>query len=91
MTVDCDVPPGQRHRGYFCGYSHNERPSSVGPGQRSSGASRTMRGAHAGEVFTISLHQENNYPVQKPPSSIDVDLPEPELLTTITLLGLTTL
>jgi len=35
-----------------------------------------MRGAHAGEVFTISLHQENNYPVQKPASSIDVDLPD---------------
>jgi acetoin utilization deacetylase AcuC-like enzyme len=25
-------------------------------------------------VFTISLHQENNYPVSKPPSSIDVNL-----------------
>jgi acetoin utilization deacetylase AcuC-like enzyme len=35
-----------------------------------------MRGAHAGEVFTISLHQENNYPMHKPPSSIDVDLPD---------------
>ena len=35
-----------------------------------------MRGAHAGDVFTISLHQENNYPAQKPPSSIDVDLPD---------------
>ncbi|MGD9715280.1 MAG: histone deacetylase, partial [Thermomicrobiales bacterium] len=28
------------------------------------------------EVFTISLHQENNYPAWKPPSSIDVDLPD---------------
>jgi len=27
-------------------------------------------------VFTISLHQENNYPMYKPPSSIDVDLPD---------------
>jgi acetoin utilization deacetylase AcuC-like enzyme len=35
-----------------------------------------MRGAHAGDVFTISLHQQNNYPVYKPPSSIDVDLPD---------------
>ena len=35
-----------------------------------------MRGAHAGDVFTISLHQHNNYPVHKPPSSIDVDLPD---------------
>ena len=35
-----------------------------------------MRGTHAGDVFTISLHQENNYPQHKPPSSIDVDLPD---------------
>ncbi|HWZ83046.1 MAG TPA: histone deacetylase [Terriglobales bacterium] len=28
------------------------------------------------DVFTISLHQENNYPPVKPPSSIDVDLPD---------------
>ncbi|MBV9574841.1 MAG: histone deacetylase, partial [Acidobacteriales bacterium] len=27
-------------------------------------------------VFTISLHQENNYPAWKPPSSIDVNLPD---------------
>jgi acetoin utilization deacetylase AcuC-like enzyme len=26
------------------------------------------------DVFTISLHQENNYPVPKPPSDIDVNL-----------------
>src|ERR1700746_1337694 len=34
------------------------------------------RNSHAGDVFTISLHQENNYPAWKPPSSIDVDLPD---------------
>ena len=28
------------------------------------------------DVFTISLHQENNYPFTKPPSSIDVNLPD---------------
>ena len=27
-------------------------------------------------VFTISLHQLNNYPSEKPPSDIDVDLPD---------------
>jgi acetoin utilization deacetylase AcuC-like enzyme len=37
--------------------------------------------AHGGpngelEVFTISLHQANNYPAYKPPSSIDVNLPD---------------
>ena len=25
-------------------------------------------------VFTISIHQENNYPAHKPPSSIDLDM-----------------
>ena len=30
----------------------------------------------APDVFTISLHQENNYPAWKPPSSIDVNLPD---------------
>ena len=33
-------------------------------------------GETAQSVFTISLHQENNYPAFKPPSSIDVDLPD---------------
>ena len=28
------------------------------------------------EVFTISLHQAHNYPLHKPPSSIDVHLPD---------------
>lgn len=28
------------------------------------------------DVFTVSLHQESNYPYSKPPSSIDVNLPD---------------
>ena len=32
--------------------------------------------ADAGEVFTVSLHQEHNYPVWKPSSSLDVHLPD---------------
>jgi acetoin utilization deacetylase AcuC-like enzyme len=43
---------------------------------RSSAPTGKMRGAHAGDVFTISLHQQNNYPMWKPASSIDVDLPD---------------
>jgi acetoin utilization deacetylase AcuC-like enzyme len=35
-----------------------------------------VHSAHAADVFTISLHQENNYPAWKPPSSIDIDLPD---------------
>lgn len=35
-------------------------------------------GIFAGDptVFTLSLHQENNYPYPKPPSSLDVNLPD---------------
>ena len=29
-----------------------------------------------GTVFTFSIHQENNYPFPKPPSTIDIDLPD---------------
>jgi acetoin utilization deacetylase AcuC-like enzyme len=29
-----------------------------------------------GTVFTFSIHQKNNYPYPKPPSNIDVDLPD---------------
>lgn len=29
-----------------------------------------------GTVFTLSIHQENNYPSPKPPSNIDVNLPD---------------
>lgn len=28
------------------------------------------------EVFTLSIHQENNYPMPKPPSDIDIHLPD---------------
>ena len=77
MTVDCDVHHGNGTAAIFAGVRvpsdplpsttvatlHAERPAKV-------------RNAHAGDVFTISLHQENNYPPVKPPSSIDVDLPD---------------
>lgn len=29
-----------------------------------------------GDVFTLSIHQEQNYPYPKPPSTIDIDLPD---------------
>ncbi len=29
-----------------------------------------------GDVFTLSIHQENNYPLPKPPSNIDLHLPD---------------
>ena len=70
-------PPGQWDGGDFCGGARAERSAAVG-GSATVTAARPakLRNAHAGDVFTISLHQENNYPAWKPPSSIDVDLPD---------------
>ena len=75
MTVDCDVHHGNGTAAIFAGTRTRSEPlpsvsaSTVKPAGK-------MRGAHAGEVFTISLHQHNNYPAFKPHSSIDVDLPD---------------
>jgi acetoin utilization deacetylase AcuC-like enzyme len=80
MTVDCDVHQGNGTAAIFAGTRTASAllPSaSVSTVQPPPHAPRgKMRGAHAGDVFTISLHQHNNYPLWKPPSSIDVDLPD---------------
>src|ERR1700686_5438832 len=79
MTVDCDVHQGNGTAAIFAGMRTESLPllsaSSSALNQKWAATTR-MRGAHAGEVFTISLHQHNNYPLYKPPSSIDVDLPD---------------
>jgi acetoin utilization deacetylase AcuC-like enzyme len=83
MTVDCDVHHGNGTAAIFAGTRTQSVPlPSASSSTLSSTAAQTavpkvkMRGAHAGDVFTISLHQHNNYPMFKPPSSIDVDLPD---------------
>jgi acetoin utilization deacetylase AcuC-like enzyme len=82
MTVDCDVHQGNGTAAIFAGARTTGEPlPSAGPSTpssplRSAVLPGKMRGAHGGEVFTISLHQHNNYPLWKPPSSIDVDLPD---------------
>jgi acetoin utilization deacetylase AcuC-like enzyme len=81
MTVDCDVHQGNGTAAIFAG---TRTASSLLPSVSSSTLTRPAgallggkkREAHAGDVFTISLHQHNNYPLWKPPSSIDVDLPD---------------
>jgi acetoin utilization deacetylase AcuC-like enzyme len=85
MTVDCDVHQGNGTAVIFAGTrvpsdrlpstfasvldpAHNTaRPALHGTRPRSS---RTE------DVFTISLHQQNNYPTFKPPSSLDLNLPD---------------
>src|SRR5438477_7409456 len=76
MTVDCDVHHGNGTAAIFAGTrtASEPLPSVSAPTLKSLGTK--MRGAHAGDVFTISMHQHNNYPAWKPHSSIDVDLPD---------------
>jgi acetoin utilization deacetylase AcuC-like enzyme len=82
MTLDLDVHNGNGTAAIF-------PPKNIGGGVLpSSGGIRhdlrrtaselEMLGASGGEleVFTISLHQAHNYPAYKPPSSIDVHLPD---------------
>jgi acetoin utilization deacetylase AcuC-like enzyme len=77
MTVDCDVHQGNGTAAIFAG---TRVPSDPLPSRVTSAPNASVppkqRNTRAGDVFTISLHQENNYPAWKPPSSIDVDLPD---------------
>ena len=77
MTVDCDVHQGNGTAAIFAGMRVPTGPlPSTSAATLTPAAPAKVRNAHAGDVFTISLHQENNYPMSKPPSSIDVDLPD---------------
>jgi acetoin utilization deacetylase AcuC-like enzyme len=83
MTVDCDVHQGNGTAAIFAGATTTSEPLPSTPNSSIDHShpvttpikTRTDEG-HAGDVFTISLHQENNYPLWKPPSSIDIDLPD---------------
>lgn len=77
MTVDCDVHQGNGTAAIFGGAEEPfPPPPAWSAGLTAPRKPAHMKQAHRGEVFTISLHQENNYPVWKPPSSIDVNLPD---------------
>jgi acetoin utilization deacetylase AcuC-like enzyme len=68
MTIDCDVHQGNGTAVIFA-------PAPV-PGNRMSSAADSRTRKPSTDVFTISLHQENNYPAFKPPSSLDMNLPD---------------
>jgi acetoin utilization deacetylase AcuC-like enzyme len=80
MTVDCDVHNGNGTAVIF--------PPRIRPGHPLPSASASQRDIYTAnpeapksndgelDVFTISLHQANNYPAHKPPSSIDINLPD---------------
>ncbi len=77
MTVDCDVHQGNGTAAIFAPADCDGKPLPSGfrapLGRLGPMADMEM---HDGDVFTISLHQENNYPAWKPPSSIDINLPD---------------
>ncbi len=76
MTVDCDVHQGNGTAAIFGTVKNVGEPlPSSAPGMLHS-ADLGNDIARLNDVFTISLHQENNYPAIKPPSSIDVNLPD---------------
>lgn len=74
MTVDCDVHQGNGTAAMFPPPQvfANRLPSAIGGGASPGARSQSP----AEDVFTISLHQQNNYPAIKPPSAIDVNLPD---------------
>ena len=77
MTVDCDVHHGNGTAAIFAPTRTAGEPlPSASTSTLAQARPAKMHGAHASDVFTISLHQHNNYPSWKPPSSIDVDLPD---------------
>ena len=70
MVIDLDVHHGNGTAAIF-------PPAPNGAGMREQLASGEIEGSCGPSedgVFTISLHQRNNYPLYKPPSSIDVHL-----------------
>jgi len=79
MVVDCDVHQGNGTAAIF----GSGEPEPFPKPAWSAAMFAPRRPAHMktgdngnGNVFTISLHQENNYPAWKPASSIDINLPD---------------
>ena len=75
MTVDCDVHQGNGTAAIFSGVRTPTHPLPSNAAAMMQASQRAT--AHKdNDVFTISLHQESNYPAWKPPSFIDVNLPD---------------
>ena len=74
MTVDCDVHQGNGTAAIFGNRQTVERSLPSWGGTLPELPKNVTPSGE--DVFTISLHQANNYPAIKPPSSIDVNLPD---------------
>jgi acetoin utilization deacetylase AcuC-like enzyme len=76
MTVDCDVHQGNGTAAIFGNRQTVARSLPSWGGLAPDAPKASVADSEAEDVFTISLHQANNYPAVKPPSSIDVNLPD---------------
>ncbi len=81
MTVDCDVHQGNGTATIFAGprvpgESSSATVASVLKSARTIPPGTRPPSGVATDVFTLSLHQLNNYPAFKPPSSLDLNLPD---------------
>ncbi len=76
MTVDCDVHQGNGTAAIFGNRQTVERNLPSWGGLDPYVGKAAVAEADGTDVFTISLHQANNYPAVKPPSSIDINLPD---------------
>ncbi len=81
MTLDCDVHQGNGTAAIFGNRQTVARnlPSwgaTVSDLPKAAVAETDLPAGLKEDVFTISLHQANNYPAVKPPSSIDINLPD---------------
>jgi acetoin utilization deacetylase AcuC-like enzyme len=74
MTVDCDVHQGNGTAVIFAPAANPGNRAGLAFGTNLADMARVRKVAT--DVFTISLHQENNYPAFKPPSSLDLNLPD---------------
>ncbi len=76
MTVDCDVHQGNGTAAIFgpARVRSQRLPAWSAPIFTPVEPAGKKKPPASERVFTISLHQEHNYPAWKPPSSIDVDL-----------------
>jgi acetoin utilization deacetylase AcuC-like enzyme len=76
MVVDCDVHQGNGTAVIFGNKQPVQRQLPSWGGAAPDGPKAKVTEGDTLDVFTISLHQANNYPAWKPPSSIDVNLPD---------------
>ncbi len=77
LVMDCDVHQGNGTAVIFAsGQVLAPKLPSAPSLQRTEHGSIRMTNDGDVDVFTISLHQEHNYPAWKPSSSIDINLPD---------------